>query len=690
MSTFALTVFLGSFLLFQIQPLIGKYILPWFGGTPAVWTTCMLFFQTALLAGYAYAHGASLLQRKKQIYLHLALLTLSLLFFHIAPSEIWKPFPGDEPITRILLLLAATIGIPYLILASTAPLTQHWFSKLFPGKSPYRLYAVSNASSLLALLTYPFLVEPHLPLVRQAQIWGGLFFVYVLLNGWCAAKLLRTPAGIETVPGRPETGDGEASSEQKAGPGSFMMWILLSACGSALLVSVTNQLCQEVAVVPFLWVLPLVLYLATFTIVFSRDKTYDRVLWGLLLAGALIPGVRVLDLGVNVSLPAQIIIYLAVLFTLCMVCHGELAAQKPAPRQLTGFYLAIALGGAIGGASVAIAAPLLLSSFGEYPIAVSAACLAITVSWYRQGLFNRMPHWLWVPVGAGVAAVCLSMGVHLLRKDPGEVYHSRNFYGVLRVLRQPDKQGEKMTLMHGRVAHGSQFTTGTLSRLAISYYGDESGAGLALRYHPLRQNPNRGDKALKAGVVGLGAGTLAAYGRAGDTFRFYEINPDVIRISDRYFSYRRDSAAAVEIVEGDARIMMEAELQNNNRQKFDVLMIDAFSSDAIPIHLLTRECFEVYRRHLNPDGLLLFHITNRFLDLAPVVATHAAASQLQAVMVTSRADPSMGIWKADWIVVTGNERFLAQPEVKSRSKGVPASSLLWTDDFAGLWQVMRK
>lgn len=689
MSIFALTVFLGSFLLFQIQPLIGKYILPWFGGTPAVWTTCMLFFQTALLAGYAYAHGASLLQRKRQVYLHLALLALSLLFFNIAPAELWKPAPADEPISRILILLAATIGIPYLILSSTAPLTQHWFANLFPGKSPYRLYAVSNASSLLALLTYPFIIEPNLPLARQAQVWGTLFILYVILNGWCAFRLLKT--GMEASMGaEKEVPDTAADAGHPTDAPTYLIWIILSACGSALLVSVTNQLCQEVAVVPFLWVIPLVLYLATFTICFSSDKAYDRVLWALLMAGALIPGIRVLDLGVNIGLAAQIIIYLAVLFTCCMVCHGELAAQKPAPRNLTGYYLAIAVGGAIGGASVAILAPLLLDDFGEYPLAVSATCLAIATSWYRQGVFARMPHWLKVPVGAGVLGVLLSMGVHLVRKEPGDIYHVRNFYGVLRVLRQAEKEGEKLTLMHGRVAHGSQYTDGSRSTSAIAYYGIESGAGLALNQHPLRKHPELRKRTLKVGVVGLGTGTVAAHGHPGDTFRFYEINPDVIHISDRYFRYRRTSAARVEIVPGDARIMMEAELQRNEPQKFDVLMIDAFSSDAIPIHLLTRECFGLYRRHLNPDGLLLFHITNRFLDLTPVVATHAREAGLEAVMISSKPDPARGIWRADWLVVTSNREFLDQPEIRTRTQAVDGTGpLLWTDDFAGLWHVTR-
>ena len=687
MSTFALTVFLGSFLLFQIQPLIGKHILPWFGGTPAVWTTCMLFFQTALLAGYAYAHGASLLQRKRQIYLHLVLLGLSLLFFNITPSALWKPAAGDEPITRILLLLAATIGIPYLILSSTAPLTQHWFATLFPGKSPYRLYAVSNAASLLGLLTYPFIVEPNLPLERQAQIWGGLFILYAVLNGWCAVRLLRTGSEKAGTDGQTNSTDTTDATHSRPGITSVLMWIALSACGSALLVSVTNQLCQEVAVVPFLWVIPLVLYLGTFTICFSRDKTYDRVLWGLLLAGALVPGIRVLGLGVNLGLPAQILIYLTVLFCFCMVCHGELAAQKPDPRHLTGYYLAIAFGGAAGGASVAIGAPLLLTDFGEYPLAVSATCLAIVASWYLQGVFDRMPHWLKVPVGAGVVAVLLSMGVHLVRNEPGQIFEGRNFYGVLRVIHKTDNQGEKRTLMHGRVAHGSQFTDGDLRTAAIAYYGAESGAGLALNHHPARHKDN---VSLRAGIVGLGAGTLAAHGRTEDTFVFYEINPDVIRISDEFFTYNRDSAATVEILEGDARIVMEAQLQRNNPQKFDVLMIDAFSSDAIPIHLLTRECFELYRQHLNDDGLLLFHITNRFLDLTPVVATHAGAAGLETVSISSPADPAKGIWRADWLVVTDNREFLDRPEVTSRSKAVqPASPLLWTDDFAGLWQVMR-
>jgi hypothetical protein len=692
MIPYALTIFLSSFLLFQVQPLIGRYILPWYGGSPAVWTTCMLFFQVALLGGYGYAHLATLLARKKQGWLHLGLLAAALLFLPLAPSpNIWKPAPEDAPVLKILLLLLVNIGMPYLLLSATAPLVQHWFVRSFPGRSPYRLYALSNFASLLALLSYPFLVEPRLTLARQVAAWGWGFVAFVLCCGWCA---FQSGGGRGPDDGAPLVAATSVEvAEERPGVLTMALWLLLSACGSALLLATTNQLCQEVAVVPFLWVVPLALYLMTFTLCFNSERWCDRLLWGMLLVGAVIPACRVLHLGVNVNLAVQLLVYLAALFACCMVCHGELARSRPDPRHLTSFYLIIATGGALGGVLVAVAAPLLFNGFWEYPLALAASCLVALIAWYRNGAFVGAPRWLPLLLAAGQVALLVFTGNYLRTYQPQTLFSSRNFYGVLRVINDDDKIGAKRTLMHGRVVHGSQYTDPDRRRWPTTYYGPDSGAGLALRLHPRRLAAAPLERSLRVGIVGLGTGTLAAYGEKGDTFRFYEINPEVIALSDRWFSFRRESGARLEMVPGDARIMLESELKRHEPQRLDVLLIDAFSSDAIPIHLLTRECFAIYRQHLNPDGILLVHVTNRFLDLAPVVRAQGESMGLRTALVNSPADDQRGVGKADWMILTNNGRFLDSVAVRAKLAPAPAPHsppLIWTDDFAGLWQILKR
>ena len=697
MAAYALTTFLGSFLLFQLQPLIGRYILPWYGGSPAVWTTCMLFFQVVLLAGYGYAHLVAMLDRRKQGYLHLGLLLVALLFLPIAPSpDLWKPSPDDEPVLKILLLLLANIGVPYLLLSSTAPLVQHWFARSFPGRSPYRLYALSNFASLLALLSYPFLVEPTLTLARQATVWGWGFAAFVLCCGWCAMQPI---AGLEAqeraagpvlaaaTPERPLSEGGKAALPLL----DRAMWLLLSACGSAMLLATTNQLCQEVAVVPFLWVIPLALYLLTFALCYNSELACDRLLWGLLLVGAIIPACQVLYQGVLVNLGLQVVVYLATLFFCCMVCHGELARSRPDPRHLTAYYLIIATGGALGGSFVALGAPFVFNGFWEYPLALAGSCMVILLAWLRNGAFARTPRWLPAILAAGQVALMVFTGRYLVTFHSRSIYSTRNFYGVLRVIHDDDASGAKLSLMHGRVVHGSQYTNPDRRRLATTYYGPDSAAGLALRLHPRRFSPDSRGRSLRVGIVGLGTGTLATYGKPGDTFRFYEINPEVVRLSDSHFSFRRESAARVEVVTGDARIMLEAELKRHDPQRFDALIVDAFSSDAIPIHLLTRECFAIYRQHLDPDGLLLIHITNRFLDLAPVVRAQGETAGYRTALINSPADERIGVGKADWMVLTRNGEFLDSAEVRTKmAANSGAAPLLWTDDFAGLWQILKR
>jgi len=681
----AFPILLGSFLLFQVQPVIARFILPWFGGGPAVWTTCMLFFQVALLAGYGYAHAVTALPRRTQGIVHLVLLAAALLCLPIAPDPAtWKPQPGTEPIGGILLLLTATIGLPYTILAANAPLLQHWFIKANPGKSPYRLYALSNGASLLALLTYPFLIEPRLTLAAQTAAWGWLFALYAVV---CAACALAPPSAAAHT----ATATTEETPGHRPTTGTLLLWLLLSACGSALLLATTNQLCQDVAVIPFLWVVPLALYLATFIICFMGERAYDRTLWGILLVGAFFPAYRALSLGVNLTLGLQAIIYLAALVAGCMVCHGELFRSRPAPRHLTAYYLVIAAGGALGGLLVGLVAPLAFNGLWEYPIILAAIVAMAIWAWRQAGVFRGAPRWL-LPVALTAQAILIGMTVNNIRSlDPWTIVLERNFYGVMRVLRYDNDKGGLLCLMHGSLMHGNQFIAPERQHLPTMYYGLESGAGLAFRHHPLRQPAGPGKGALNAGIIGLGAGTLATYGEPGDRLCFYEINPDVIKIAERNFTFLKNSKATIEVLAGDARLVLEDQLRRGKPRNYDLLIVDAFSSDAIPIHLLTRECFDLYRRHLAPGGLLLLHLTNRHLDLSPVVRAQAAAIGARAELLISQADEELATNRAEWMVVTDNRDFLDDPAIKSRltSSGDARADILWSDDYASLWQILK-
>ena len=688
-----LTIFLSAFLLFQVQPLIGRYILPWFGGGPAVWTACMLFFQLLLLVGYAYAHLiSSRLGQRTQAWLHMALLAASLWFLPIEPdASVWKPLAPDEPTGYILALLLATVGMPYVLLSSTAPLIQRWFSLTYPGQAPYRLYALSNAGSLLALLTYPFVMEPSLTLGAQVDVWSVAFAVFAILCAWSAVRFARLPA-----PATPHAATGDmGGSDPKPAVPTILLWLGLAAMGSVMLLATTNQMCQEVAVIPFLWVLPLSLYLLTFIISFEHERWYRRRPTGLLLAASSVAAVIVLAGGAFIPLWIQIIAHSVTVFACCLSCHGELARAKPDPRHLTLFYLAVAGGGALGGTFVALAAPRLFAGYWEYHLGLAGCVLLVLIAWYRDGVGARLfrrPRDLWVRVGVVYALLVLTLLYQTHRHTSNALAVSRNFYGVLRVDERVDLGGPKLTLTHGRIVHGYQYQAPQKRLWPTAYYGPDSGVGLTLTHHPNRKTGNPHGTGLRVGIVGLGAGTIAAYGQANDYFRFYEIDPDVLDYSDEYFTYRSASAARLDVVLGDARIRMEREIADGSPRRLDVLAVDAFSSDAIPIHLITREAAALYWKHLKDDGVLLFHISNRSLDLAPITRALAEDCDCEAIRIHSAKDEARGVSKATWVALTRNQDFLATEAI--RNAAAPWNDddrppLLWTDDYAALWQVLK-
>ncbi|MBI3463098.1 MAG: fused MFS/spermidine synthase [Planctomycetes bacterium] len=740
MARYALTIFLSAFLLFLVQPLIGKHILPWFGGTPAVWTTCMLFFQAVLLGGYAYAHLlADRFSPRKQGTIHLALLALSLVFLPIAPREFLKPTGTESPQLQILLLLLLTIGGPYLMLSTTGPLLQSWFSRAQPGRSPYRLYSLSNAGSLLALLSYPFLLEPNVRLWHQVVSWSVGYALFVMLCGWCAFQLRKLPDAANvaltaaTSEARTAAIEHGTANARPVSWSDITLWLLLSMAGSVMLLATTNMICQEISVVPFLWIGPLALYLSSFIICFDNERWYVRWLFLPLLGVAIIawwltlghealvrlimaPGwlnvspLARLDSWVfnqtgnwldAPSLRDEIAIYLIVLFACVMACHGELARSKPQPRHLTLFYLMIATGGALGGVFVALIAPNVFPWFWEYQVGLLASCVAVLWAVIR----DRRPATTWVghAVRWGFDGSCLlviplaaTLVTQVRLHDEDAKFVQRNFYGVLRVTEtEDDDHGPAHTLMHGEINHGVQYLDPVKRRWATSYYGPDSGISIATRYHPRRFSDDPKDRGIRIGVVGLGTGSTAALGQEGDYVRFYEINPAVLGLSDKgWFTYINDTPAKVDVILGDARVSMERELAEGS-QRFDVLAVDAFSSDSIPMHLLTVECANVYWRHLKPDGILALHISNRYLDLSGVAQALADEYKKQIRVVDCDDDPETGQSSSTWVLITSNEAFLTGPEMRgpvadatpaTEQKG--AAPVRWTDDFGSLWQVL--
>jgi len=736
MTRYAPTIFISALLLFQVQPLIARFILPWFGGTPAVWTTCMLFFQTMLLAGYFYAHVVAVrLSPRRQAIVHLSLLLVSLLTLPIIPDAAWKPQGDELPAPRILALLLMTVGIPYLLLATTGPLMQRWFSLARPGRSPYRLYALSNVGSLSALLTYPVLLEPLLRLENQALTWSAGYVLFVALAAWCGWQMLGVSqrASNESPTGDADQGSRSGSPATAVSPqivgnaaegatgvdpglsgdpattatqppndsappprGTIFLWLGLAMAPSVMLLATTNQMCQEVAVVPFLWVLPLSLYLLSFIICFDSPRWYFRPLWQFLLPGAVALVGYCIAQGVRLDLSLQIAGYSLGLFVCCMACHGELARAKPDPAHLTLYFLLIAAGGALGGVFVVVAAPLLFPGYWELSLGLVAS-LALSYLACLRPLVDARSVWSWMLVSS-VAVVVLTAGAGLgyvvfrNEYDDTVVADRRSFYGVLSVVEDYDDNGDYYMLQNGRIDHGMQYRDEEKRHWVTSYYAEKSGVGLALLRHPKRTSIS-GRQSLNLGVVGLGTGSLSAYGQQGDRIRFYEINPDVIDIATTHFTYTRDAeaeGAGVELELGDARIKMEQELAAGQKQHFDVLVVDAFSSDAIPMHLLTRECFELYWQHLREDGILAVHISNRYLDLRSLVRTLAEDSGHRCLCVEwDYVKDDDRYSSSTWVLVTNNEDFLADPIVQDGIAEWPdLPPVMWTDDYGSLLDVL--
>ncbi len=747
---FGATLFLSALLLFQVQLIVGKYILPWFGGSAAVWTTSMLVFQILLLGGYVYSHVVSeRLSHRMQSNLHIGLLlaafllvvTLSLLWpSAITPGPAWKPQTSANPLWTVTVILLVSVGLPFFVLSTTGPLLQSWFVRQGGSARTYRFYAISNFGSLLGLLTFPFLLEPTLHMTTQGRMWAVLFSLFALGCAWCAWR------GRNVADDGPPVRSQAAPLPRRTTAIARVLWVLLAACASALLFATTNLLCQEITSLPLLWVLPLSLYLVSFIFCFDHPRWYRREIFHPLL----LMGIPVLCLSMHFSLPTlEIVIVPLLLFVACMICHGELVKLKPEVQRLTTFYLAISAGGALGGVFVAIVAPLVFRFFTEYEIALGACvilmlwCLSLDAdSWvFRMGfpltagiaagivvlpyvtaklipqLAPMLDSLRYYPIAiligglvlpgaflekpraehakrafragqvlvVSVAALSLLALYVIAQPQPNLLLGERNFYGALRVYQL--RAGGRL-LEHGRTRHGLQLDP-PYNRVPLAYYGTNSGIGILLQNHPKHSPGNSG---LRVGVVGMGAGTLAAYGKPGDYFRFYEIDPDVVNLSTQaqpVFTYIKDSQASVDIETGDARLLLEREVAHGEKQNFDVLVLDAFSGDAIPVHLLTTEAFDTYWKHLNQDhGLIAIHTSSNHVDLMPLI--EGTAEHYNAYTVVRDVYAELPYMPSVWVVMARHREDLninglvPKPGLASN---LPAR--VWTDDYSDIIRLLR-
>jgi hypothetical protein len=728
MGLFALTALASAFLLFWVEPLFARMVLPLLGGSPAVWNTCLMFFQAMLLAGYLYAHLTSrLVPVRRQPVVHLALLTAALLALPIAIPAGWTPPTTERPIGWLLVLLLVAVGAPFLMLSATAPLLQRWIAELdHPmGSNPYPLYAASNAGSLLGLFAFPVALEPVLRLRQQSTLWSVGYLLICALMGMCVAAVLRHPLQRSK---HSDAGESAEAADPAPRLGDRVRWVILAFVPSSLLLGVTTYLATDVATVPFLWVIPLALYLSTFIVVFSRPgRRSPRApleVHAVLVTVFMILAFWGTDLPQRWAYP----LHLGLFAVTALVLHGELAAARPGPAHLTEYYLWLALGGALGGAFNALAAPLLFRTPAEYvPMVIAASLLrpaqlsqtsslrqrlrslalasfpalilAVSVAFHLQ--YRRLAGLplTWI-VSLGAAAIVLSLrsttlfgaslaGLALagllMRQPSGRVlYAGRSFYGAYRVT----QDGPARFFYHGTTIHGAQLVNPKLRTRPVTYYHPEAPLGRLLDSARTRLDNKR------IGVVGLGAGTLLCYGTPGQQWTVFEIDPLVVQIArdSAYFTFLRDCPVVPKVVLGDARLTLAKQPDGY----FSVLVLDAFSSDAVPVHLLTREAFRLYDRLLKPGGFLLVNITNRNLDLEPVIAALAKdvgyVGRVAKHVTGYMREKAEVDFSCDWVVMARRSEDLERL-VHGSGDWVdlvaPARVTPWSDDYSNLFRSIR-
>lgn len=683
---FAATMALAGFLLFQVQPLLGKYILPWFGGSASTWIVCLLFFQTALLAGYAHAYAITRpLTVPRQAQVQLAILAGSLLLLPITPAESWKPQDAGNPTWRIIALLALSAGVPYAALATTTPLLSRWLARIEPGLDPARFFAASNLGSFAGILSYPFVFEPLMSSEQQTRWWSWAYALYAVLFAFCGFLALRCAKGDTT-------GDGRAPSTTADGREPVLMWIGFAALGSTLLLATTNAITQWSAVVPFLWVLPLSVYLLTFVLAFGYPRLYARAPFAvafLLLAAATFV---VAHPDSAAALLGQLVLHAATLFVGCMICHAELARLQPAPQNLPTFYLGVAAGGALGGVLVALAAPLAFNDYVEHPLvlcAIAATALALVL---RTARAERAGWAVAAATLVGGIAFAVGLASSVAREVAGErtlVERLRNFYGVVKVVREEEGNPRRhsLTLVQAGVEQGAQFQGPERRTQLVCGYNEASGVGLAMAHHARRRRA----EPLSVGVVGLGVGMTAALGREGDRIRYYELNPAVLEVANRHFTFLRSGKARTQVALGDGRLLLERELEQNGSQAFDVLVLNAFRGASPPMHLMTKEAFDIYLGHLAADGILAVNFELDTFEMAPLHRGMARRFGIDVRWFETREYAGCD-GAISWALYTRDKSFFEVPAVKRaispwRDRG--RSELVWTDRDSNLMSIVN-
>ena len=665
---YSLTIFLSAFLLFAAEPIAAKQLLPTLGGSSAVWTTCLVFFSIVLLLGYVYAHWvSSSYTPAKQAILQVVLLTVAVLTLGnpVRPDAAAVSY---HPAWTVFRVLAAAIGVPYLALSATTPLLTAWYASSFPARSPYRLFALSNLASLLALATYPVLIEPRLTMVQQRVWWSAGFLLFAVVCGAIAWQ------GRRRLPDAEQTAT-DAGGTPRAGTRTF--WFLLAAGGGMMLTAVTNHLSENIAAIPLLWLPPLALYLLSFILAFQgawlpiRRSALRWVLFAVVSMAYALRDIR-MPLPIVVSVP----LFLIGLFVTCFFLHGELYARRPGHADLTQFYLLASAGGAAGTLLVGVIAPLVLRANYDLACTLLLVTLIAVMATWQDGWSLRL---LWI---VGVVAAVVVLGKQVRQYDEDAVALMRNFYGTLRVREThiPPQSDTDRQLLNGVIEHGAEWFAPQFRDQPLTYYAPDSGLGMAMRLCC-------GTRPKRVGVIGLGTGTIATYGNRGDVIEFYEINPSVERLARHWFTFLNDSRAQTSVVLGDARLSLAAEPP----QRFNVIAVDAFSGDAIPVHLLTREALALYRRHLHPDGMVAFHVSNKYVDLEPVVAAIAHDAGMYAMSVHSHGDEQNGLYYANWILVTANRAFIDQPEVVNNAfpTPLPPGVRLWTDNYSSVFSLLK-
>jgi SAM-dependent methyltransferase len=661
--------------LFLIEPVAGKRVLPLLGGSAAVWTACLVFFQLALLLGYFVAHWLTTRTSvRTQVATYVGLLVASLVQLMIT-SRITLQASTAHPIASVLFLLTALIGMPFVSLSMSGPLLQGWYARATSAAGvavqPYRLYVVSNIGSLLSLVAYPWLIEPRSSLRGQGTILTIGLVLLIAVCGTIAMQFRRMHEVTALVADVPMDNGAVVTNAQR------LIWISLAACGSLLLSAVTNYISQNIATLPLMWVIPLIAYLLSFVVAFGNDQWRPR--WsevGLVALALWITSYRLYRGDLYVTIPRLVTIYCGALFLICLFCHGELYRRRPAPSRLTEFYFFLAAGGALGAIVVGALGPLLLRGNYELVFGLTLTGALVLVTTWSSG---------WLARGFWAAAtLVLAFMAHRFIKTgtQGSLMHLRNFYGTLRVADARDDSLDAVvrTLYNGVIEHGQEVFREDLADMPTTYYGRSSGVGLAI-------NLCCPERSRRIGVIGLGTGTIASFGKPGDTIRFYDINPAVPEIARRYFTYVRHSKATVDVVVGDARVSLSSEPP----QGFDVLAIDAFAGDAIPVHLITTEALALYRRHLAPGGVVAFHVSNRHLNLAPVVKQLADHENMKAVLISAGDDEAHGVSSSDWVLVTANETLAADFELSKDVEKIKVAPGLrrWTDDYNSLLPILR-